>query len=546
MADPAVAGPGKLFGRISMRNLLVAQLIGLVAGVVVLMMGLGPWVALVAVVVVMAIPLIPVGRRVLLDWLDTWWAYLTRTEYTIGSTVDFRGPDGRSLGLFQDGSRIVSVIEVLAPKGGLTRLDRSTVRASHLLPLPDLARCLTQHDILLSGIDIISHGHRSRSGTPAGAIYESLLGPLPATAHRTVWLAIAFDAVACPGAAERRGGGDEGAKRAVTIATQRIMRTLEDADCTARILTAPEIRRAVLQVTQNNNPRDLTHSWRYAELGNCVNIGDALDPKYLDSEALSQLWVPASLGTTVAVRLRPGHSADTVNIGAAWRLTTRELPEDRKLPGMVSMNGRHRDALLAHLPLALPGLEEVVPMAEHPVEAIGALRLPSAGCGQLIGSDEQGNGVAVRIIGAGIASVYVAGELYFAQQLVFRALAIGERVLVRTDRPHAWAQLVETIGNWERLSIAVETHQSDAGYTATVVDGVIGPAPHAGITTIFVAADPRGWPATPPDLSLQQPGAIGNHIILRTGATRVDLNLVSIPREATYIGHPRGRVPAHQ
>ncbi|WP_040833639.1 type VII secretion protein EccE [Nocardia brevicatena] len=544
MADLAVAGPGKLFGRISMRNLLVAQLIGLVAGVVALMVGLGPWPALTAAVVVAALPLIPVGRRVLLDWLDTGWAYLSRTDYGIGDTDDFRGPDGRSLGLFRDGSRVVSVIEVLAPKGGLTRLGRSTVHASHLLPLAQLARCLTQHDILLSGIDIISHGHRSRSGTPAGAIYESLLGPLPATAHRTVWLAIAFDAVACAGATQRRGGGDEGAARAVTIATQRIMRTLEDADCTARILTAPEIRRAVFQVIQDNNPRELTHRWRYAELGNCVNIGDALDPKHLDSEALSQLWVPVSQGTTVAVRLRPGHSADTVNIGAAWRLTARELPEDRKIPGMVSMNGRHRDALLAHLPLALPGLEEVIPMAEYPVEAIDALQLPSAGCGQLIGSDEQGNGVAVRIIGAGIASVYVAGELYFAQQLVFRALAVGERILIRTDRPHSWAQLVETIGSWKRLSIAVETHQSDAGYTATVVDGVIGPAPHAGITTIFVSGDPMGWPGTPPDLSFQQPGAIGNHVILRTGTARVDLNLVSIPREATYIGHPRGHVPA--
>jgi hypothetical protein len=50
-----------------------------------------------------------------------------------------------------------------------------------------------------------------------------------------------------------------------------------------------------------------------------------------------------------------------------------------------------------------------------------------------------------------------------------------------------------------------------------------------------------GWPATRPDLSIHQPGAIGNHVILRTGTAQVDLTLVSIPREATYIGNPRVR-----
>ncbi|MGO4615586.1 type VII secretion protein EccE [Nocardia sp. 2YAB30] len=541
MTEPAGAGPQPLLGRVSMRNLLIAQIIGLITGLIALFAGLPALPALGAAVVAMLIPLIPVGKRTLLDWIDTWWRYSTRREYRLGDTVDFRGTDGRSLGLYRDGSRVVAVVEVLPPPGGLTRIARTTVHASHLLPLPELANCLNQHDILLSGIDIISHGHRSRSGTPAGQIYESLLGPLPATAHRTVWLAISFDAVACPEAAARRGGGAEGASRAVNIATQRIMRTLEDADCNARILTAPEIRKAVLQITGDFDPRTLEHRWRYAEIGNSVNIGSAVDPKHLGSDLLAQLWVAPSRDTTVAVRLRPGSSAESVSVGAAWRLTARELPERTELAGMVSMNGRHRDGLLAHLPIAVPGLDDTVPMIEYPIDVIDALHLPSSGCGQLIGSDDEGQGVAVRIVGAGISTVYVAGELYLAQQLVFRALAVGERILIRTDRAQAWENLVTTIGNPERLTIAVETHQSDAGFTATVVDGVLAPAPHAGVTTIYVTGDPMGWPATRPDLAIHQPGAIGNHVALRTGTAQVDLTLVSIPREATYIGQPRGR-----
>lgn len=541
MAETTGAGPRPLFGRISLPNLLAAQAIGLLVGAVVLLFGVGPWIALGAGLVVALIPLIPLGRRTIYDWIGTLRRYLGKREYDLGDTVDFRGPDGRSLGLYWDGSRVVTVVEVLPPRGGLTRIARTTVHSSHLLPLPELAACLNQHDILLSGIDIISHGHRSRSGTPAGAIYESLLGPLPATAHRTVWLAISFDAVECPGATARRGGGSDGASRAVTIATQRIMRTLEDADCGARILTAPEIRKAVQQITTGLDPRTLTQRWRFAEIGNAVNIGAAVDPKDLGSDLLAQLWVAPSRGTTVAVRLRPGSHAGAVTIGAAWRLTARELPEKAASKGMISMNGRHRDALLAHLPLAVPGLDDTVPGAEYPIEVIDNLHLPSAGCGQLLGSDDEGNGVAARVIGAGISTVYVAGELYLAQQLVFRALAVGERILVRTDRPQAWEHLVTTIGNPERLTLAIETHQSDAGFTAAVVDGVLAPAPHAGVTTIYLTADPNAWPSTRPDLEIYQPGAVGNRVVLRTGTTRVNLSLVSIPREATYIGQPRGQ-----
>ncbi len=541
MAEFTGVGPRPLFGRITLPHLLTAQVLGLLAGVVALICGLDPLPSLGIGIVVALVPLIPFGKRPILDWISTIRRYSGKRDYTLGDTVDFRDTDGRSLGLYWDGSRVVTVVEVLPPRGGLTRIARTAVHASHLLPLPELAACLNQHDILLSGIDIISHGHRSRSGTPAGAIYESLLGPLPATAHRTVWLAISFDAVACPDATARRGGGTDGASRSVTIATQRIMRTLEDADCNARILTAPEIRKAVQQITAGLDPRTLSQRWKYAEIGNAVNIGSAVDPKQLGSDLLAQLWVAPSRGTTVAVRLRPGSDAESVNVGAAWRLTARELPEKSKAKGMVSMSGRHRDALLAHLPIAVPGVDDTIPTIEYPIDVIGALHLPSSGCGQLLGSDDEGNGVATRIVGAGISTVYVAGELYLAQQLVFRALAVGERVLVRTDRAQAWEQLVTTVGNPERLTIAVETHQSDAGFTATVVDGVLAPAPHAGVTTIYLTGDPNGWPASRPDLEIFQPGAIGNRVVLRTGTTRVNLTLVSIPRESTYIGQPRGQ-----
>ncbi|NNH71923.1 type VII secretion protein EccE [Nocardia uniformis] len=540
MAAFGGAAARPLFGWITLPSLVAAQLVGALLGLAAWAADAPGWAALTIGVVTGLLLLTALGKRPVSSWIGTWWRYRRNRDYGLGDTLDFPAADGRTIGLYRDGSRVVAVVEALPPKGGLTRLSSDTVRASHLLPLSELAHCLEQHDILLAGIDIISHGYRSRSGTPAGASYEKLLGPLPATAHRTVWLAIAFDARRCPDAVARRGGGLDGACRVVTIATERIVRTLDDADCAARILTTPETRQAAAQITGGIDPRELTQRWGGVEVGNGVNIGAAVDPKRLGSEVLARLWVPPTRGTTVAVRLRPGRSAETVRVGAAWRLTMRELPQEPLQRRMISMNGRHRDGLLAQLPLATPVVDATVPTDEFPIEAIGALQLPSAGCGQLLGSDADGSGVAVRLVGQGISSVYVAGELWLAQQLVFRALAVGERVLIRTDRPHAWEHLATTIGNPERLTIAAETHQSDADFTATVVDGVLAPAPHAGITTLYLTGDPLGWPGSRPDLSIRQPGASGNRITLRTGTTRVELTLVTIPSEATYIGRPRG------
>ncbi|WP_245717731.1 type VII secretion protein EccE [Nocardia jejuensis] len=535
----------------SLTNLLVAQVTAIVMLTLLRLCGMPFRWALGVGAAAGLLLLTKMGKRTVAAWIGTARRFRSRREHDhAADIIDFRAGDGRSLGLYRDGSRVVAVVEMLPPRGGLTRLGaaadgarRTRVRSSHLLPLPELAKALSRHDIRLAGIDIVSHGFRSRSGTPAGAIYDSLLGPLPATAHRTVWLAIAFDPLRYPDAAARRGGGIDGSCRAVTVATQRIVRMLADSDCAARILTAPEIRQAALQVTAGVDPGDLTQRWRYTELNNSVNIGAAVDPRQLGPELLAHLWVPASRGTTVAVRLRPGHSTGTVRVGAAWRLTVRELPEEVVQHHMISMNGRHREGLLAHLPFAVPGLDDTVPTAERAIADLGTLHLPSAGCGQLLGSDEDGNGVAIRLVGQGISSVYVAGELYLAQQLVFRALAVGERILIRTDRPQSWETLVTTIGNPERLTVAAETHQPDTDFTAAVVDGVLAPAPHAGVTTIYLTGDPLGWPGTRPDLSIHQPRAQGTRITLRTGATQVPLTLVTIPREATYIGHPRGTHP---
>ncbi|MBD0322073.1 MAG: type VII secretion protein EccE [Aldersonia sp.] len=532
------ARPRPVLDRIALRDVLVAEAMAIVIGSAAMGFGASVPIAVAVAVGIGALALVPVAKGSLLDWLRTVYRFRRRSTYRIGDTVDFRSPDGRSLGLYWDGSRVVAVVEVLPPVGGVTAISRADIDATHLLPLPDLARNLVQHDIALAGIDIVSHGYRSRSGTPAGGVYEQLIGPLPATAVRTVWLAICFDALDCPDAVVRRGGGTDGASRAVTVATQRIVRALDEVGCRSRILTAPEIREAVLQITAGADPRGIEHTWRFARLGDNVNIGSAIDPNVLSSELLAQLWVTPSRGTTTVVRLRPGPTPDSVAVGAAWRSTSRTLPEPVKLAGTVTVDGRHRDAVLAHLPIAVAGLDDVIRTRDIAVDELTELRLPTAGCGQLIGSDAQGNGIATRLVGSGISTVYLSGELYLAQQVVFRALAIGARVLVRTDRPHEWEAMQAKIASPERFRVVTESQYSDAGFNATLIDGVAAPPPHAGVTTMYLSSEPVDWPTRRADVSLRQPGATGSRVVLESGASTVELSLVSIPRETAFIGRP--------
>ncbi|MCX5043937.1 type VII secretion protein EccE [Aldersonia sp. NBC_00410] len=539
MPDRRGSRPRPVWDRITGADVLAAQSIAVVAGVGAAAASVCVLIAVGISVAVALILLIPIARNSLFGWLRIARRYRDHSEYPLGQTVDFRSPDGRSLGLYWDGSRVVAVVEVLAPVGGLTSISRADFDATHLLPVADLARNLDQHDIQLAGIDIVSHGYRSRSGTPAGGVYEQLIGPLPATAVRTVWLAICFDALACPDAVERRGGGAEGASRAITIATRRIVRALDEVGCRSRVLTAPEIREAVLQITGGTDPRRLMQSWKFAQLGENVNIGSAIQPNALSSELLARLWVAPSRGTTTVVRLRPGSTPESVSVGAAWRLTSRALPELPKTAGVVTMSGRHRDAVLAHLPIAVADLEDVVPRGDMAIAKLDRLRLPTAGCGQLVGSDAQGNGIATRLVGTGVSTVYLAGELYLAQQVVFRALAIGARVLVRTDRPHDWEPMVTAVASPDKFRVVTETQYSDAGFNATMIDGVVAPPPHAGVTTMYLTSDPSQWPGRRADVSLHQPGAVGSRVMLESSGKSVELNLVSIPRETSFIGRPR-------
>ncbi|WP_246098140.1 type VII secretion protein EccE [Rhodococcus spelaei] len=522
----------------SVHALIAAQLTGLAVAAIAAVIGLEWWPTLAIGLVAAAVGFVPVRGRCLLDWAATLLRYPIRRAAALGETTDFRAPSGPVVGLLWDGGSVTAVVEVLPAPGNLTQVGRDGVESVHLLPVGALAESMTQHDINLSGIDVISHGYRAVAGSPAADVYDRLVGPLPATAVRTVWLALRLDATAEAESVSSRGGGSEGAARTVSIAAQRVVRTLADHGLPSRLLTAAQIGSAATQIGRGIRPESFTRAWNHVPLADACNSGFAIDPRSLSSEVLAALWARPSLGTTVTVRLRPGARPGEVRVAASCRLTNCTVPESRERPGPVSMSGRHADALASNLPGAPAHLDSLTPFTGVDRVRLDALNLPSSGCGQLLGSDDDGRGITTRVTGPEVPTVEVFGELYLAQQLVFRAVATGARILIHSDRAQDWEPLVESVATPDRLALALDPTRFDPAFTAVVFDGTEvrplgGPA-----TAIRVRELPQQPIDTEAALTIVQPGARGDRIVVHANGRQLDLILVTIAQETAFIGRP--------
>lgn len=490
------------------------------------------------------LPFVVVAGRSAVDWAITLLRFVRGYVPSTGVTGDENGPDGSPVGVHRRGDHASCVLELQPPQGAATTLGRSAARTAPSLDLAVVSECLHQHDISVARIDIVSHGERTASGSPATEVYERLIGPLPAVATRTVWVTVTIDVPANRRAIDARGGTRVGVARTASIATERVARALESHGIASKMLTANDIRSTAMHLCRGVPFESLTESWRSAPLPGVLDTGFGFDMRSVDDAMLADLWATPTVTTTSVVRLSPAAARNDVSVVGSCRFVTRNVAPTTKLPGPVSMHGRHRVALLSSLPLAITSDDDSDRPRSVRIGSLSHLHIPTAGCGQLLGSDVSGNGVAARVFGPGVAAVHVAGELYLAQQLVFRAIATGARVEVHTDRPHAWGPLVDSIATPERLRIDGGPHRPAPRVDLMVHDFSHGtvdiPVPRSVGSTVMTVTEHRPLtPAPDPDVSIVQPGASGDRIHVRTPRAELDLLLVTIPQETAFIGRPR-------
>ncbi|GIH10638.1 hypothetical protein Rhe02_87050 [Rhizocola hellebori] len=75
---------------------------------------------------------------------------------------------------------------------------------------------------------------------------------------------------------------------------------------------------------------------------------------------------------------------------------------------------------------------------------LGTLVAPIRSTGLLLGEDRRQRPVLLRMFGPKTVRLSAVGSVWFGQLLVFRALALGARVIVRTTSPQQWQNLGST------------------------------------------------------------------------------------------------------
>ncbi|MCJ0977967.1 type VII secretion protein EccE [Rhodococcus sp. ARC_M12] len=515
--------------------------------------------ALLAAGAVALVPFVAVRRRPVVHWLRAIWRFLADRSPAVGVTTEHVDRAGRPVGVHWQRDTVTCTIELLPPQHATTVLGRASAETQHVLAVDALASCLRQHDIEIRSIDVIALGFRSAPGSIATEVYEGLIGPLPAVADRTVWVAVTLDLRTNARAIDVRGGGRAGAARTAVVASTRIQRALRAHGQYSKLSTGAELRSAVLAMCRGVSSDDLTQTWSTAPLPGVSSTGFGIDCSAITAEDISTLWATSSLGTTMSFRLQPARDPDKVRVSGSCRFVTRTALARPRVRALTSMSGSQRDGMFAQLPLAIPALDSLSPCTVLEVSTLNELVLPVSGCGQLVGSDARGNGVAVRLFGPGLARVRIAGELYLAQQLLFRAIATGARVIVRTDRPHAWRALLDAMNAPDRLLVVDgNDSRSRSAYDVILIDFAHGSAPppqqqFSGITVMTLtehapqrgsSEQEQGPPPSEPDLTIVQPHASGDRVRVRSGPVDVELTLVTIPQETAFIGRPRSLRPA--
>lgn len=398
--------PGAHLGRLPVTNLVVLE-IGLALSLMLpaIHPGLGGAALLVALI---AVPL-AAGRwhgRWTVGWIQLGGRYLVRSHSSRLPAPDSPAagdPRARVLNLLIPDLTIISgadrrndpvgfawhrgawtaVLQVDAAASMIAPVDGSAgTDGTAGLPLSALACCLEDRGVVLDAIQVIWHCYPGNAAlppsSPALRSYLEVLGPLPAAARRTVWIAVRLDPRRCPAAVTERGGGVTGCHRALIAALSRVRATLESRGVPARPLDAEQLLRAgicaaelgaVAGAAGEEKPLTLSEGWTTVTAAGVGHASYAITGWGATGPVhnLTALTGVRALSTTVALWISPGEGSGEVGLRGLVRVSARNPAElkaaDRRLQSVSQqlgvalrpLGGLQRAGLAATLPLGTSG-----------------------------------------------------------------------------------------------------------------------------------------------------------------------------------------------
>ena len=401
-----------------------------------------------------------------------------------------------------------------------------------------LADCLRQFDITVDSIDVISRGSRFHDRGQIGAVYDAVLGPLPAIARRSVWVVVRMDPALCPDAVRHRGGGWDGIVRTAATATRRVADRLSDAGLRPQIVTAAEIAEATAELSHGVDLSSLEETWSTCRKDRLHLRSFVVEPSMFTTAGLDLPWTVPSQSTTVCVSLRRDDRNDLIKLRGLVRFDNHGRTRVH-LPNLGQLSGRQYAALISSLPLPAPRRAVQQWVFGKGVGAVADLELPACGCGQVIGADDQGRAVALPLFGPWVKRVELCGTLHLAQQVVLRSLALGAWVNVHTRRPAAWRTMVEQVGDPNLLSVNDHTADavrmgSDQTHRVEMFDGASEDRVPDGVTTMVVRPS-HAEPSADADVTLQLLDHDQDLVRVGTRSAMALVTMVATDDEMRYI-----------
>ncbi|MFD3507555.1 type VII secretion protein EccE [Nocardia sp. NPDC058666] len=558
-----------LLRNLPLRLVIPVALLAVATSLVVIAFGAPWWAAVSAGAVPAVIGLTPIGGTPMGLRVGRWVAYRWRQfrhrpQVDDEAIVDLPLPEGGSYGVRWDGTLITTMLRIDPPPDTLTLLRRGSLSTDQMLPLIDIANCLRQYDVELDSVDVISTGTRT-AGTDAvasgyaasvahlGHMYDEILGPLPAIAHRTVWILVRLNPLANAKAVQNRGGGPEGVLRSAITATRRVTNRLAAQGITASVLTSSEMTAALREVTRGVPAEEFEESANSLSHGKVHLTTYKIGNDLFNSDGLAKLWAVHSLATTVTVRLRPvsetyartGAERDNIEVDARVRYDTIGEWDVPPVEGLRKLPRRQMWALMDTLAFDPNNIYEAG--YRGPATALSDVAVPTAGCGQLIGASASGSGVAVPLIGSGSRRIEIIASLPLAQQTILRAIALGAGAVVYTSRPAAWQRMIANVSAPHAISLASSItnsarHQTMSANTPhpaaimIVFDGVPTTTPPGSATVITVRDRISHDHQFDADVTIVQHPNDLQSVTVYTPATRTTVRQVTTPAEQQLIG----------
>ncbi|WP_040406820.1 type VII secretion protein EccE [Amycolatopsis nigrescens] len=243
------------------------------------------------------------------------------------------------------------------------------------LPLSALAPCLEDRGVVLDSIQMIWHCYPGSAALPADSpalsSYMEVLGPLPAAARRTTWVAIRLDPRRCPSAVRERGGGVVGAHRALIGALSRVRNALESRGVPTRPLNPDELLRAGISASEltsvagSSSRVSLQESWTSVTAAGIGHASYAITswPKGKITNSLNALTSVRALSATVAMSISPAADEGQIGLRGVVRLSARNPRELEAADGrLTSISGRLGVTLTPLRGLQVDGLAATLPM----------------------------------------------------------------------------------------------------------------------------------------------------------------------------------------